>query len=259
MTTEKPTTFTCEQCGQVKERKSMKGPVPKRCEDCKAKNKDAATTERVNKLRAEQGRELIPTDEPLVPAGAGVEVAVKDAPEDDTLEEELAEVEFEPPAETTWLDSDEAQELLRQKRQREVDTGVTYDAEVHGSVQDFLARAAESFEGLTDEPETQAALDDPGPRIPEVDHLGHTDEDYATSTERVNALRDKHRPVDLASPAAVCAADACGSPDPPHAGLFCANHWQQISLEDRNVLLGSPVNSEPFVQTARRAIIKLRP
>jgi hypothetical protein len=253
MTDEKPTTFTCQECGQEKPRKSMRGVPPKRCDDCKDKLAKAKTTERLNALRVNSGRPSIEQELEAEAEAVEVEedeaaveneVAVGDAP-DEEVDFEPTEVErLVPTPERSWLDDDDAQELLRQKRQREIDTGVPYNPEAHGSVEDYLAA------GLGSEPQGVAVEE---PLV--VDDL--TAEDFDTATGRVNELRDRHRQTDISSPAAVCIAD-CGMPNPPHVGLFCGNHWQQVGLEDRNVLLGTQVNSEPFVATAERVVRKLR-
>jgi hypothetical protein len=237
-TTDKPTTFTCQECHKVKERKSMKGPPPKRCEDCKEKLSKEKSRERLNVLRAGEGKEPIPVPEPVLDFG-GIEEYDPDA----ALADQPLPIA---PPEESWLDSPEAQELLRQKRQREVDTGVVYDAEVHGSVQDFLASIADA-----------GADAGPGPvdDIPEPETL----DDWidGPTADNPEPHVEPQRPADISSPAAVCIAD-CGSPYPPHAGLFCGNHWQQVSLEDRGVLLGTQVNSGPFIETAKRAVRRLR-
>lgn len=217
---EKPTTFTCKVCGNEKPRKSMKGPVPQTCQDCK----DAAKTEQFDRMRAAD-REIPP---PPLPDDVQVEVAP-------------------PPVEESWLDDPAAQELLREKRQREVDTGVAYDPEVHGSVEDYLAAASVETSDYAD---VELAVNDLSPYAG-MSNTG-PDRNPAMQAAIREAAPERSSEDDISSPAAVCIVGPCGIADPPHVGLFCANHWQQVNLDHRSILLGSAVNSEPFVATARR-------
>lgn len=259
MTETKPTTFTCEQCGQEKPRKSMKGPVPKRCEECKATNKEAATRDRVNKLREEEGRELLPAPELTqaeVDAKLDAEAAAVEADEEQAAAENEAAVEpidigYVPPAEETWLDGDEAQELLRQKREAEIGSGVTYNPEVHGSVQEFIANVNDLVDRrlVAPTPELEAAMGEVT-----TESVGVMLENLA-EREGIGA----HAPdPDIISPAALCVAPGCEMPNPPHVGLFCDHDWQRVGLDDRNLLLSAPPNSEPFVTVAHRVVVKLR-
>lgn len=211
-------TVSCVECGNPTPRKSNVGALPKYCDPCKADKHSAKTRESLNRLRGKFGRESLPDGEELAQLQKEARSAQAVRPEPAA----------DPPTERTWLDDAEAQELLRQKREAELASGQAYNPEIHGSVEDFLMSSH---------------------RVERVVPVGQK---VATDAEPPPA-----EPNPLQGPAAICVVDFCGMPDPPHVGRFCANHWQRIGLEDRNVLLGSPPGSEPFNQAVRRIAAKL--
>lgn len=237
--------YECIDCppGNKHPRRSKRGVPPKRCPKHKAEKDDRDKAIALNKLREERGRKPIPVpgDEPAEPEPP--------APEPDPV----GVVEPLPapaPHERTWLDDDDAQELLRQKREREVTTGVTYDPEVFGTVEEFLAADLMDPEVVEAGQEQELAgygptvdLDDPGPRIPEIG------DDTAVKAWPAG----EPEPED-----GVCRVSICGS-EAAHVDRLCGPHWQKVGLDERGILLGTRPGSDPFEQTLRRVLYKLSP
>lgn len=214
-------TFTCKDCppdANQHPRKAKQGPPPQRCD----KHKAAQKRGQLSKLRESFGQEPVPEPQEQ----AEIEPAEDEAARDNEVTTSVAPPELE----RSWLDDEEAQELLKAKRQREVDTGVAYDPEVHGSVGDYLAGVDQQTADYAD-----------------VDLV-----DYSDVGEEPGPA-----PAETKPEPGTCVL--CGMENPPHVGLFCTPHWHQISLEERNILLGAAPDSAPFGQTVRRVIDKLTP
>lgn len=236
-------TFICQDCGATGPRKSRQGRAPLRCEACKAKKKTAEAAPRIAELHRRFGRK--PKTQEAIDAHlddeanqaiqemqdiAEVEEAAEQAREEEAAADNEAAtspyvttgssnstVDFRMKVddEPSWLDDQEAQNLLRDKKLAEI----------------------------LDKPVDELVSD------PEIDHmLNEPDEPEVTYTLD---------PPPEARPVHLCAAPNCGIEDPPHAGAFCPAHWQQIGLEERNVLLGVPVGSETYTMAVRRALAKL--
>jgi len=216
-------TFTCKDCppeANVHPRKSNRGAPPQRCDPCKAAKHSIDSREGLNKLREQHGQAPLPPKEEEIQADAPPRPAPRHEP--------------------SWLDDDAAQELLRLKNEAVAAGAPPYDPDEHGTVEQYLAgvdlATVETDSSLTEDDMAQILenVDTDGPRVP-----------------RPKAT------AEYAEPAKVCAVGVCGIPDPVHAGQFCGNHWQQVSLEDRGILLGCAPDSEPFNQTMRRVLQKL--
>lgn len=205
----------CQRCGQPFRRNSMQGARPKRCEPCKL----AIKQEGINKLRESQGQE------PVYKAVAEPEPVLAQAPV-------VAKVE------PSWLDDNEAQNMLieRQRRDQGLDE---LDEVVHPEIPD-----PEPGEDVGD----YVARVTGGTVVEPQGHDGHTV--YVGQPDPPSAPDPE--------PTKTCVAAGCTTPDPIHVNRFCTPHWQQISLETRGVLLGAPDGSPPFDSALSKALRQFR-
>lgn len=218
---------TCQDCGKPFRRRSLHGPKPMRCDDCKLIKKQAD----IDKLRRDQLQEPHYNQEAAQEPNTGITQPVDDVPV-------VAKVE------PSWLDDEEAQGMLVERRKHEL--GLDED--------ERQAEMAAAIDADVEEEKATYTLDDA--EIRELEEAVARAREARAEPSQVEAPAKPQRATNTEA-AEVCIVPPCMTPDPPHVGLFCTPHWTHISLETRGVLLGAPRGSAPFDHEVQRALRQL--